>query len=167
MKFRDDDELLAADVVAEGSYVFIVTEAGYAKKTSVEEYRRQGRGGLGIKVGKYAEGRGHLMGALIVTDEDEVLVVMGGGRVVRSTVSGVPATGRDTMGVIFAKPDKGDRIIAVAKNSERSLAVEGDEAEEGAEGTPEGAPGTEEEAAVEAHAVTLSPDSDQTPGGNE
>jgi DNA gyrase subunit A len=71
------------------------------------------------------------------------------------------------MGVIFAKPDKGDRIIAVAKNSERSLAVEGDEAEEGAEGTPEGAPGTEEEAAVEAHAVTLSPDSDQTPGGNE
>jgi DNA gyrase subunit A len=167
MKFRDDDELLAADVVAEGSYVFIVTEAGYAKKTSVEEYRRQGRGGLGIKVGKYAEGRGHLMGALIVTDEDEVLVVMGGGRVVRSSVAGVPATGRDTMGVIFAKPDKGDRIIAVAKNSERSLAVEGADAEEGDEGAPEGASGDEQEAAVEAHAVTLSPDSDQTPGGNE
>ncbi|MGT2462525.1 DNA gyrase subunit A [Sinomonas atrocyanea] len=167
MKFRDDDELLAADVVAEGSYVFIVTEAGYAKKTSVEEYRRQGRGGLGIKVGKYAEGRGHLMGALIVTDEDEVLVVMGGGRVVRSSVAGVPATGRDTMGVIFAKPDKGDRIIAVAKNSERSLGVEGADAEEGAEGAPEAAPGPHEEAAVEAHAVTLSPDSDQTPGGNE
>ncbi|MFQ6155729.1 DNA gyrase subunit A [Micrococcus luteus] len=167
MKFRDDDELLAADVVAEGSYVFIVTEAGYAKKTSVEEYRRQGRGGLGIKVGKYAEGRGHLMGALIVTDEDEVLVVMGGGRVVRSSVAGVPATGRDTMGVIFAKPDKGDRIIAVAKNSERSLAVEVADAEEGDKGAPEGASGDEQEAAVEAHAVTLSPDSDQTPGGNE
>lgn len=129
MKFREDDELLAADVVKDGSYVFIVTEGGFAKRTAVEEYRLQGRGGLGIKVGKYQEERGHLVGALIVQEEDEVLVVMEGGKVVRSSVTGVPAKGRDTMGVIFAKPDKNDRIIAVARNSERGL-----ESEEPAEG---------------------------------
>ncbi|BCW80784.1 MULTISPECIES: DNA gyrase subunit A [Micrococcaceae] len=121
MKFREDDELLAADVVTDGSFVFIVTEGGYAKRTAVEEYRLQGRGGLGIKVGKYQEERGHLVGALIVQEEDEVLVVMEGGKVVRSSVAGVPAKGRDTMGVIFAKPDKNDRIIEVARNSERGL----------------------------------------------
>jgi DNA gyrase subunit A len=124
MKFREDDELLAADVVKDGSFVFIVTEGGFAKRTAVEEYRLQGRGGLGIKVGKYQEERGHLVGALIVQEEDEVLVVMEGGKVVRSSVSGVPAKGRDTMGVIFAKPDKNDRIIAVARNSERGLESE-------------------------------------------
>lgn len=129
MKFRADDELLAADVVTEDSYVFVVTEAGYAKRTSVSEYRVQSRGGIGIKVAKLAEERGDLVGALIVHDEDEVLVVMEGGKVVRSDVNQVPAKGRDTMGVIFAKPDKKDRIIAVAKNTERGL---GDNTEEDA-----------------------------------
>ncbi len=121
MKFREDDELLAANVVSDDSYVFIVTEGGFAKRTKVDQYRVQGRGGLGIKVAKLAEERGDLVGALIVQEEDEVLVVMGGGKVVRSAVSGVPAKGRDTMGVIFAKPDKADRIIAVARNTERGL----------------------------------------------
>ncbi|MFW0773454.1 DNA gyrase subunit A [Paenarthrobacter nitroguajacolicus] len=129
MKFREDDELLAADVVQDGSFVFIVTEGGYAKRTAVDEYRLQGRGGLGIKVAKLAEDRGDLVGALIVQEEDEVLVVMEGGKVVRSAVTGVPAKGRDTMGVIFAKPDKNDRIIEVARNSERGLEVE--ESEDG------------------------------------
>ena len=133
MKFREDDELLAADVVQDGSFVFIVTEGGFAKRTAVEEYRLQGRGGLGIKVGKYQEERGHLVGALIVQEEDEVLVVMEGGKVVRSSVAGVPAKGRDTMGVIFAKPDKNDRIIAVARNSERGLETEETDLESGAE----------------------------------
>ncbi|MBT2522319.1 DNA gyrase subunit A [Arthrobacter sp. ISL-28] len=128
MKFREEDELLAANVVTDGSYVFIVTEGGYAKRTAVEEYRLQGRGGLGIKVAKLAEERGDLVGALIVQEEDEVLVVMEGGKVVRSSVAGVPAKGRDTMGVIFAKPDKNDRIIEVARNSERGL--EGEESAE-------------------------------------
>ncbi|VXC50162.1 DNA gyrase (subunit A) [Arthrobacter sp. 9V] len=131
MKFREDDELLAADVVQDGSFVFIVTEGGYAKRTAVDEYRLQGRGGLGIKVAKLAEDRGDLVGALIVQEEDEVLVVMEGGKVVRSAVTGVPAKGRDTMGVIFAKPDKNDRIIEVARNSERGL--ESEESEDGLE----------------------------------
>ncbi|KUM30831.1 DNA gyrase subunit A [Arthrobacter sp. EpRS66] len=121
MKFREGDELLAADVVREGAFVFTVTNEGYAKRTDVAEYRVQSRGGLGIKVAKLNEERGELVGAMIVDETDEVLVVMGSGKVVRSAAAQVPAKGRDTMGVIFAKPDKKDHIIAVAKNSETEL----------------------------------------------
>lgn len=144
MKFREDDELLAANVITEGSYVFIVTDGGYAKRTAVEEYRLQGRGGLGIKVAKLAEGRGDLVGALIVQEEDEVLVVMEGGKVVRSSVAGVPAKGRDTMGVIFAKPDKNDRIIEVARNSERGIESEDGALDEDADEAGSLADGSEE-----------------------
>ena len=159
MKFREDDELLAADVVKDGSYVFIVTEGGFAKRTAVEEYRLQGRGGLGIKVGKYQEERGHLVGALIVQEEDEVLVVMEGGKVVRSSVTGVPAKGRDTMGVIFAKPDKNDRIIAVARNSERGLeSDESAEGEDAGEYTGEDAGDDSENRASSPDDVTLAED---------
>jgi DNA gyrase subunit A len=129
MRFRDGDELLAMDVVrdAADAFVFVVTEQGYAKRTSVVEYRNQGRGGLGIKVAKLTDERGDLVGAMIVGNDDEVLVVMERGKVVRSQVEGVPAKGRDTMGVVFAKPDAGDRIIAIARNTERTLS--GDDAE--------------------------------------
>ncbi|MFO7244999.1 MAG: DNA gyrase subunit A, partial [Actinomycetes bacterium] len=132
MRFRSDDELLAMDVVTPGTYSFVVTEGGYAKRTAIDEYRVQGRGGYGIKVAKLAEDkRGDLVGALLVEESDEVLVIMESGKVVRSPVSEVPAKGRDTMGVIFAKPADGDRIIGVARNVERHLDGD-DEGEDGA-----------------------------------
>jgi DNA gyrase subunit A len=121
MKFRAGDELLSASVVGERGFVFVVTEGGYAKRTEVEQYRVQQRGGLGIKVAKLSDDRGALAGGLIVADDDEVLVVMQNGKVVRSSVAEVPAKGRDTMGVVFARPDDNDRIIAIARNSERNL----------------------------------------------
>jgi DNA gyrase subunit A len=131
MHFRDDDQLLDASVVSDSGYVFIVTEGGYAKRTSADQYRVQNRGGLGIKVAKLQEARGDLAGALIVDDEDEVLVVLASGKVVRSSVAEVPAKGRDTMGVVFARFAEDDKIIAVAKNSERNLETQdGDESEE-------------------------------------
>jgi DNA gyrase subunit A len=125
MHFRGEDTLLDASVVSDEGYVFVVTEGGYAKRTSVDQYRVQNRGGLGIKVAKLAEARGDLAGALIVEDDDEVLVVLASGKVVRSSVAEVPAKGRDTMGVVFARFADDDRIIAVAKNSERNLDAQG------------------------------------------
>jgi DNA gyrase subunit A len=92
----------------------------------VEEYRVQGRGGIGIKVAKLAEQRGRLVGGIIVGEEDEVLVVMESGKVVRTGASEVPAKGRDTMGVIFAKPAQGDSITGVARNADREIAEEVD-----------------------------------------
>ncbi|KXC04842.1 MULTISPECIES: DNA gyrase subunit A [Microbacterium] len=129
MSFREDDMLLSASVAKDDAYVFVVTEGGYAKRTAVDQYRLQGRGGLGIKVAKLNEDRGVLAGGLIVGEDDEVLVVLASGKVVRSAVAEVPAKGRDTMGVVFARPDDDDRILAIARNSERALRQEHDSAE--------------------------------------
>jgi DNA gyrase subunit A len=120
MKFRGEDKLLSADVVTDGSYVFTVTDEGYAKRTEVSEYRRQGRGGLGIKVAKLPEDRGELVGALVVEESDEVLVVMASGKVVRTAADQVPAKGRDTMGVIFAKPGKKDHMERNKKKKKKA-----------------------------------------------
>ncbi|MGW8564705.1 DNA gyrase subunit A [Isoptericola sp. NPDC055881] len=124
MKFRDDDELLNADVVTPGTDLFVVTEGGFAKRTAIGEYRVQGRAGYGIKVANLVEARGDLVGALVTEADDEVLVIMERGKIVRSAVAGVNLTGRTTQGVTFAKPDRGDRIIAVARNVERPADVE-------------------------------------------
>ncbi|MFM5968401.1 MAG: DNA gyrase subunit A [Micrococcales bacterium] len=136
MHFREGDYLLNATVIndAEDSYVFVVTEGGFAKRTSVDQYRTQNRGGIGIKVAKLEEKRGDLVGALIVGEEDEVLVVLEQGKVVRSAVAEVPARGRDTMGVVFARFDDEDSIIGIAKNTERNLETSADALAEDAEG---------------------------------
>jgi DNA gyrase subunit A len=148
MKFRDRDELLAMDVVSAGSTddVFVVFENGLAKRTPVEQYRVQGRGGLGIKVARVSDKGGDLVGALVVSPDDEVLVVMEKGKVVRSRVGEVRTTGRDTSGVRFAAPDRGDSIIAVARNAERAAEAEIDEVSAPAEGVPSSEPDTGGEA---------------------
>ena len=121
MAFRPGDTLLSAAVAPPDGYVFVVTEGGYAKRTAVSQYRHQGRGGLGVKVAKLSGDRGDLAGGLIVAEDDEVLVVLASGKVVRSAVAEVPAKGRDTMGVVFARPDDDDRILAIARNGERGI----------------------------------------------
>lgn len=135
---EEADESHGADEVEDGKFVFVVTEGGYAKRTAVDQYRLQNRGGLGIKVAKLSDDRGDLAGALIVDTDDEVLVVLASGKVVRSDVAEVPAKGRDTMGVVFAKFADDDRIIAIAKNSERNLVEEEAAESEAAESASEG-----------------------------
>ncbi|MGO4489203.1 DNA gyrase subunit A [Microbacterium sp. 2RAF4] len=138
MKFKiDEDCLLSASVAAPGKFVFIVTDGGYAKRTAVEEYRVQGRGGTGIKVAKLNDDRGTLAGGLIVSEDDEVLVVLSSGKVVRSAVAEVPAKGRDTMGVVFARTTEADRILAIARNGERGLAEDEADAEDAETQAPE------------------------------
>lgn len=127
MEFRAGDTLLSASVVSDAGFVFVVTEGGYAKRTSADQYRVQNRGGLGIKVAKLNDDRGDLAGGLIVEEDDEVLVVLASGKVVRSSVAEVPAKGRDTMGVVFARFADDDKIIALAKNSERNLESQDEE----------------------------------------
>ena len=122
MDFRAGDSLLSASVARDDEFVFVVTEGGYAKRTAVTEYRMQNRGGLGIKVARLTDDRGVLAGGMMVSEGDEVLVVLASGKVVRSSVAEVPAKGRDTMGVVFARAGGDDRIIAIARNSERNLA---------------------------------------------
>ena len=121
MQFRRDDHLLSASIVSDEGFVFVVTEGGYAKRTAVDQYRSQQRGGLGIKVAKLSDTRGGLAGAMIVDADDEVLVVLESGKVVRSGVAEVPAKGRDTMGVVFARLADEDKVLGIARNQERDL----------------------------------------------
>ena len=144
MDFRSGDSLLSANVVTDDGFVFVVTEGGFAKRTAADQYRVQNRGGLGIKVAKLQEARGDLAGALIVGDEDEVLVVLASGKVVRSSVAEVPAKGRDTMGVVFARFADDDKIIALAKNSERNLESQDDDPEAAENALENDAPGKDE-----------------------
>ena len=120
MKFRGDDELLVMDVVPEDSKqdLLVVTNEGFAKRTAISEYRLQGRNGFGVKAVQLAEGRGSLVGALIVSEDDQVMAIMKSGKVIRSNVTEVKRTGRTTQGVTLAKPDKGDEIISIARNEE-------------------------------------------------
>ena len=122
MQFRGEDQLLSASVVSDQGFVFVVTEGGFAKRTAVDQYRSQQRGGLGIKVAKLSDTRGALAGAMIVDEDDEVLIVLESGKVVRSGVSEVPAKGRDTMGVVFARLAEDDKVLGIARNEERDLA---------------------------------------------
>ncbi len=121
MKFRDGDELLSMDVIWGDSDkdLFVVTNEGFAKRTAISEYRLQGRNGFGVKALQLTEGRGSLVGALVVSEDDQVMAIMKSGKVIRSDVSEVNRTGRTTQGVTFAKPDKGDEILAIARNAEK------------------------------------------------
>ena len=120
MKFRDGDELLAMDVVQGDSDrdLLVVTNEGFAKRTAISEYRLQGRNGYGVKAVQLAEGRGSLVGAVIVEESDQIMAIMKSGKVIRSNVAEVKRTGRTTQGVTLAKPDKNDEIISIARNEE-------------------------------------------------
>jgi DNA gyrase subunit A len=98
--------------------VFTVTDGGFAKRTHVQEYRQQGRGGLGIKAMKLNEDRGSLVGGLVVTDNDEVIAIKASGQITRSAVAEVPVKGRDTMGVRFVGVGDNDSVVVIALNPE-------------------------------------------------
>ncbi|HYD09721.1 MAG TPA: DNA gyrase subunit A [Acidimicrobiales bacterium] len=164
MKFEGDDELLAMDVVREGSHLVTVTDGGYAKRSDMHrvnaqghlDYRRTNRGTKGVRAVRLPDGRGNLVGAKMVERGDEVLVVMESGKVVRSSVDEIPVYGRDSAGVILAKPDAGDRILAVARNVERNLGGE-EGVENSGENGDENGSGTGSAPAPTADAATVDP----------
>jgi DNA gyrase subunit A len=134
MKFRTGDSLLSMSVIPAGTDpdVFVVFESGLAKRSKVSEWTVKGRAIYGVTVAKLSDKGGDLVGALTVAEDDEVLVVFEKGNIVRSRVDGVRLTGRNTQGVSFARPGKGDAIVAVARNVEREVeeGEEGDGADE-------------------------------------
>ncbi|MFI6722996.1 DNA gyrase subunit A [Streptomyces sp. R-74717] len=133
MSFREGDELLSMNVVRPGTFVFTATDGGYAKRTPVDEYRVQGRGGLGIKAAKIVEDRGSLVGALVVEETDEILAITLGGGVIRTRVNEVRETGRDTMGVQLINLGKRDAVVGIARNAEAGREAEEVEGSEDAE----------------------------------
>lgn len=124
MRFRGEDQLLAMTVVQEDSALFVATSGGYGKRTPMEEYPAKGRGGLGVVAFKYQKSRGKLIGALTVTEDDEILAMTSAGGVIRTEVNQIRETGRSTMGVRLVDLDKGVELVAVDRNVEEEAEEE-------------------------------------------
>ena len=127
MKFRADDELLTMariDSQTADSFVFTATDGGYGKKTPLDEYRLQGRGGIGIKAAKIDENsRGSLVSALVLSNSDEILAITSAGTVMRTPAAEVRQTGRDSMGVRLVNLDEGVALLSVTQNREDEISV--------------------------------------------
>ena len=116
MRFRgDEDTLLSMDVVHEGAYVVTVTDGGFGKRTAVDQWNAQGRGGLGVRAMRLVEKRGSLVGSLICDADDEIFAIASNGVVIRTRVEEVRATGRDTMGVALMNLAEDDTVVAIAR----------------------------------------------------
>ena len=129
MKFRDGDQLLTMSRVdaetSVGAFVFTATDGGYGKKTPIDEYRLQGRGGIGIKAAKIDEdSRGTLVSALVLVDSDEILAITSAGTVMRTPAAEVRQTGRDSMGVRLVNLDVGATLLSVTRNSEDEISTQ-------------------------------------------
>jgi len=124
MKFRSGDELLSMATIreerrGEALFVLTATDGGFGKRTNLDEYRTQGRGGIGVKAAKIDENsRGGLIGALVVKESDEILLITSSGVVMRTPAKEVRETGRDTMGVRVVNLDQGTEVVSLAKASE-------------------------------------------------
>ena len=118
MRFNSGDELLSMEVPRPGSYVLVATQRGYAKRTDIEEYPVQGRGGKGVLTIQYDRRRGKLVGALIVDLDAEVFAITSGGGVIRTTAKEVRKAKRQTMGVRLMNLAESDSLVAIARNAD-------------------------------------------------
>src|ERR1700734_2485035 len=135
MRFTDGDQLLGMYVIPEGADVLVATDGGYAKRTPVDQYPLQGRGGRGVLTARIVEARGELAGALMVHPEDEVFAITSAGGVIRTSAAEVKQSGRQTMGVRLVNLGDGQSLVAIARNAESLESVAGlDEADPGEEG---------------------------------
>ncbi len=118
MRFGGDDELLAMEVVQDDMEILIATDGGYAKRTKVEEYPVQGRGGKGVLTARIVSTRGGLVGAMTVHPDDEIYAITSEGVVIRTSVAEVRRAQRQTMGVRLINLDEGVSLISIARNAD-------------------------------------------------
>ena len=139
MRFNGDDELLSLNVVREGTFLLVATSGGYSKRTGMEDYPVQGRGGKGVLTIQYDKKRGTLVGALIVDDDDELYAITSGGGVIRTAAKQVRKAGRQTKGVRLMNLGEGDTLLAIARNADEpeELAAETTDNADNADGAKE------------------------------
>ncbi|WP_020669069.1 DNA gyrase subunit A [Amycolatopsis nigrescens] len=118
MRFNDGDELLGVNVVAENKFLLVATDGGYAKRTPIEDYPVQGRGGKGVLTIQYDRKRGRLVGALIVDEDDELYAITSTGGVIRTGAKQVRKAGRQTKGVRLMNLGENTTLLAVARNAD-------------------------------------------------
>ena len=118
MRFNGEDRLLSLGVVLADTFVLVATGGGYAKRTPIEDYPVQGRGGKGVLTIQYDRRRGTLVGALIVDVADEIFAITSSGGVIRTTAREVRKAGRQTKGVRLMNLGEGATLLAIARNAE-------------------------------------------------
>jgi DNA gyrase subunit A len=118
MRFNSGDELLSMEVARPGTFVLVATAGGYAKRTEIDEYPVQGRGGKGVLTIQYNPRRGKLVGALIVDSEDELYAITSSGGVIRTSAKQVRKAKRQTMGVRLMNLSDGDELVGIARNAD-------------------------------------------------
>jgi DNA gyrase subunit A len=127
MTLDEGDQLVSIDLVESGASLLAVAEKGYGKRTEMEEYRQTHRGGKGIITMKTTEKTGRVIGIRMVTNEDQIMLVSSGGKVVRIRVNEIRVIGRNTQGVRLIDLEEGERVAAVARLAEREEESESSE----------------------------------------
>ncbi len=132
MNVKDDDRVLGMEIVYPGSELFVVTERGYGKRTPVDQYPIQNRGGMGVKTIQVTEKKGRLAGMKIVMPGHELMLISDEGVVIRVKAEDISQLGRSTQGVKVMNVGEADRVSAIArvsaKKRKRPAAVEGQQA---------------------------------------
>ena len=134
-----NDFLVSMDILspgAVGSSILSVTENGFGKRSPIEDYRLQSRGGKGIITVKTSARNGKLVGTQQITDQDEVMLITDGGKIIRLRCGEIRLSSRNTQGVKLIERESGERVMAVARLAEREEEGNGQEAEEAPEETP-------------------------------
>jgi DNA gyrase subunit A len=137
MKLRGKDEVISVAIAADDSDLLVVTENGFGKRTRVSEYPRKGRGGMGVKTIQLTEARGKLVGARVVRDGYQVMLISTGGTVIKVPVEDVKRLGRSTQGVIVMRLREGELVSTLAPVVDPSDDTAGEATLAGAEAVAE------------------------------
>jgi DNA gyrase subunit A len=119
MSLAEGDEVVGMEILSPGATVLTVTANGYGKRTPLEDYRVQNRGGSGIITIRTSDRNGPVVGVAQVVDDDQVMLVTDGGKVIRSPVRTISTMGRATQGVRLMELSPGEQIVAMARLAER------------------------------------------------
>jgi DNA gyrase subunit A len=119
ISLRDDDEVVAMEVVREGGTLLTVAQNGYGKRTELEEYRLQSRGGIGIINIQTSDRNGKVVGIAYVHDDDQLMLISQQGMILRMRAGDVRAIGRATQGVRLIEMEEGDAVVSLAKLAEK------------------------------------------------
>jgi DNA gyrase subunit A len=121
MRLEDDDFIVGMEVLTDGKTLMTITENGYGKRTSIDEYPIQGRGGKGVITIKTTERNGMVVAILLVTDEDDLMLMTDRGKIIRMPVKDISVIGRNTQGVRLIAMEPGERVVSAARLAEKDV----------------------------------------------
>ena len=130
MKLDADDKVVSMEMLSPGATILTVAEGGFGKRTEMDEYRLQSRGGKGIITMKTTDKTGRVIGVQQVTEEDQLMLVTNNGKIIRMRIKDIRVIGRNTQGVRLIELDEGERVVSLARLAEKEEEDEGEKTED-------------------------------------